>query len=175
MRRIGWAVIGLAGAFGACGGESDNGLGAEAEPYVVAAEAAIARSFPDDGGISDEQVRCLAEHQIGAIGVATLEEQGVTVADIEDEDTSGLEDLDLELTEAQARAASGGIDTCDIDFAQFIADQSGTPDEADCIRDNLDGEALFDAEVQSLLGNDSESADLFDEALAPVLENCDVE
>ena len=144
MQRRLLAVLALAallsGACGDDGGESGSG---DAE-YVEA----LADSMRADEELpfADDDVDCLAEEFLGALGGAErLEEEGITAEDLRGDD--GLDELGLELGEEEADGIAASFGNCDVSLAELVLAEAGEDVPAEvrtCVEENLDEEVLAD-------------------------------
>ena len=155
MRRT-LAVVLLAFAAGACG---DDGGGADPQPYVDA----LVEEFEDsgDGGdaaLSDDEAECAAEQTVEALGADELEDAGIEPEDLADADDPS--DLDMDVSEAQARGAAEAFVECIDSVAELLAGEDAPDEAVDCIDDNFDEDEFVDALTLQYTGeDDGEAAD----------------
>jgi hypothetical protein len=154
-----------AGAAGGCSDDEDGG--GEAQPYV---DALTEQLQSGDDGLEASDAECIAETSVDALGVDFLEENGVTPEDLAAVD--GPEELDIEISEEQARAAAAAFGDCDISFGEAFAGEDGPQEAIDCVDETLDDDALVDAYAAQYLGDQEQADQLFAELLTTVQEEC---
>jgi non-ribosomal peptide synthetase component F len=154
----------LAAAVAAC---SDDGGGADAQAYVDALAAELA---DEESGLDEEAADCVAEASIDAIGADNLEDAGITPEDVAAAD--GPQDLDVDLSEEQARAAARSFIDCDIPFGEAFVGEDGPEEGIACIDENLDEDTVVDAYAAQYLGDQEESDRLFGELFTGLQEEC---
>lgn len=154
----------LAATGAAC---SDDDGGADSQAYV---DALAAELQDEESGLDEEQANCVAEASIDALGADNLEEAGITPEDVADAD--GPQDLDLDVSEEQARGAAQAFVDCDIPFGEAFVGEDGPEEGIACIDDNLDEDTLVDAYASQYLGDQDESDRLFGELFTTLQEEC---
>lgn len=162
-----------------CGGDGGSSKVGDAErPYVDA----VAQSLREDPTmpLDDEQVECLAEQVVSAIGVDSFEESGVTPDDI-----AGGADLSAvgALSDDQANEIIDAFFSGDcFDFVQVLAESFMTEEggglneeQATCVAEKfLENDAFKQAFASSLTGDQDVNPD---EAVGDVFEvfaACDI-
>jgi hypothetical protein len=153
----------LALAFTACG---DDGGGEDAQPYIDALTDDL--QTPEgagDAGLSDDEAECAAEGTVEALGADELAAAGIDPDELAD--ANDPTELDMEISEAQARGTAAARVGCIDSVAEVLAGQ-GAPDEAvECIDENFDEDAFVDALTLEYSGDDD------GEAAAAVFEDLD--
>jgi hypothetical protein len=155
MRRT-LAVLLLTFAAAGCG---DDGGGADAQPYIDALIEEFQSS--DEGGgaaLSDDEAECAAEQTVEAIGADELEDAGIEPDDLADADDPS--DLDMEISEEQARGAAEAFVDCIDSVAELLAGEDAPEEAVDCIDENFDEDEFVDALTLQYSGeDDGEAAD----------------
>lgn len=162
MRRAFIAAVVLVLAAAACG---DDG-GADAQPYIDA----LTEEFqdPEDEGdvpLSEDEAECAAERTVEALGADELEDAGVDPDDLAD--ASNPTDLDMEISEEQARGAAEAVVDCIESIPELLAGEDAQEEALDCIEDNFDEDEFVDALTLEYTGeDDGEAGDAFFEELS---------
>jgi len=147
-------------------GCSDDG-GADAQPYVDA----LVEAFEDDGDFAtDDEAECVAEASVEAIGADFLEDNDISPEDLAESD--GPQDLDIDISEDQARGAASALVDCDISWGALFAGDDASDEAIACIDENLDEDTLVDAGTAEYLGDEDEANALYGEAFAAIEEAC---
>lgn len=144
--------------------------GGDRDAYV---DALVSTFDEDDDEIfTVDQVQCLAERFVDAIGPDAFAEAGVSPADVAADDDV-LDTIGID--EPTAREMVDGFSACDIDLRELFLDQFGgedlTPEQQACLEDTLTDEVIAESFVLDITGDesaddpfDAASACLFDEA-----------
>ncbi len=152
--RIALGLIGVLAlaAVAACGGD-DDGVSADAKPYVDALEKSMKEDDSSGLTLSDTQASCLAPKFINAIGVDTLKAKGITPDDMGSESDTDLTDFGL--SDAQGGQLYDGFKACKVDVRSLFL--SGMTEDSEmsaadkkCLDDNFDDALLKDVVVLSL-------------------------
>jgi hypothetical protein len=163
MRRTSTALVMLAFAFTACG---DDGGGEDAQPYIDAlTDEFQSPEDAGDAGLSDEEAECAAEGTVEALGADELADAGIDPDDLADaEDPT---ELDMEISEEQARGAAEALVGCIESVAELLAGEDAPDEAVACIEENFDEDAFVDALTLEYTGDDD------GEAAAAVFEDLD--
>jgi hypothetical protein len=153
---------------GACGNDDSGNAGSGDDEY----SEAMAASMREDGDLpfADEDIDCLAAEFVDALGGAErLEADGIAPEDLRGDD--GLDDLDLDLGQAEADGIAAAFGACDVSLAELVLAEAGEQVPAEvrqCVEENLDEDVL--AEFFATVLVDDESGDEPpDELLEPLL------
>jgi hypothetical protein len=154
---------------GACGDDSGN-AGSGDDEY----SEAMAASMREDSDLpfADEDVDCLADEFVGALGGAErLEADGITPEELRGEE--GLDGLDLDLGQDEADGIAASFGNCDVSLAELVLAEAGgdvPPEVRQCVEENLDEDVL--AEFFATVLVDEESGDEPPEELLEPLLAC---
>jgi hypothetical protein len=155
----------LGGAAAGCSGDD----GTDAQPYVdaLSEELQSDQDFP----IEEDQADCIAEASIDALGAGFLEDNDISPEDVADVD--GPDELDVELSEDQARGTAAAFVDCDVSFGEAFAGAGASDEAIECVDDNLDDDVLVDAFTAQYLGDEDEANQIFEEMFTTVSEECE--
>ena len=162
-RTLALATLLAVGGVAACG---DDDGGTDAQPYIDA----LAEELEADGEMSAEDAECMAEASIEALGADFLAENDVTPDDVAGSD--GPQDLDVEVSEEQARGAAEAFADCDISIAEGILGPDAPDDAVACIDENFDTDTFVDALTAEYLGDSEESDEIFEGAFGELQAAC---
>jgi hypothetical protein len=171
----------------ACGGDDNEAGSGDSEPGASDARTreyvdAVAAVISEDGTapMEPEMADCMAEAIVEVVGVATLVEAGISAEDFGDADN--LSSLDIDVPDETTERLGGALAECDIADAieEVLVDSFGTsfsgdtdfelsPDEADCLSDNLDDQAVTDAMAGTFVDG---SGDHIEQPLLAALAAC---
>lgn len=139
----------------ACGDDDSDAGSGDAE-YAEALAESMQRD--DDLPFADEDVDCLSEEFVDALGGAErLEADGITPDDLRSE--AGLDELGLELGQEEADGIAASFGNCDVSLAELVLSEAGDdvpPEVRDCVEENLDEDVLADFFATVLVNEDAE-------------------
>lgn len=151
-------------------GESQSPAGQEYVDAMV--EGATADTTVD---FTADEVRCMAESVVDAVGVTALQGAGITPAVVRAEgdiDVSGV------VTQAQAEQMADDVADC-IDFARIVGDEMAgsdvkfTEEQTNCIGDKIGASDLIrEMFVQSFMGSATQASQPAAEALGTEVVGC---
>jgi hypothetical protein len=163
MRRTATALVILAFAVTACG---DDGGGEDAQPYIDALTDEFQNpEDADDAGLSDDEAACAAEGTVEALGADELASAGIDPDELAD--ANDPTELDMELSEEQARGAAEALVGCIDSVAELLAGEEAPDEAVECIEENFDEEGFVDALTLEYTGEDD------GEAAAAIFEDLD--
>jgi hypothetical protein len=143
-RRLLAALAAGALLLSACGDDDAGNAGSGDDEYVEAMAESMQRD--DDLPFADEDIDCLADEFVDALGGAErLEEDGITPEDLRSED--GLDELGLEMGQEEADGIAASFGSCDVSLAELVLSEAGDdvpPEVRDCVEENLDEDVLAD-------------------------------
>ena len=163
-RSLALSILLVAGGVAACG---DDDGGADAQPFIDALSEEL--QADEDAPLTEDEADCVAEGSVEAMGVDFLVENDITPEQLAE--AEGPQDLDVEVSEEQARNTAEALFSCDIDIAASMLPADASDEAVACVEDNLDIDVFVDALTAEYLGNPEESQELF----APVFEALDAE
>jgi hypothetical protein len=170
-KQLSIAVLALALAGAACGGDDDGGGASGPLVDAIAAELLVDNTGAG-GELNEEQANCIASGIVSGIGEEQLAEYGITVDNVNPVDEVGLSEEDA------GAVADTFADCVDIRalFLEGMTADGGMPEEAmDCISDALDDETLRSFLIAGFTGGDPEAALGEDEDLMAALMQCAME
>lgn len=169
-KQLSIAVLALALAGAACGGDDDGGASG---PLVDALAADLLADNTGAGGeLNEEQANCIASGVVSSVGEDKLAEYGITADNVNPVDEVGLSEEDA------GSVADAFADCVDIRalFLESMAGDDGMPQEAmDCVSDAIDDDMLRNFLIAGLTGQDPEAMLGEDADLMTALMECAME
>lgn len=167
MQRRLLAVLAAGALVLASCGDDDDASSDRDDEYAQAMADSMAAD--EDLPFEDRDIDCLSQEFIGAIGGAErLEAEGIEPDDLRGDD--GLDELGLDLGEAEAEGIAAAFGNCDVSLAELVLAEAGdeVPAEVrDCVEENLDEDVLADFFAQVLV-DDSAGDEPPQELLEPL-------
>lgn len=155
--------------------ESDGSgpsVGGDGGPYVEAMKRSMHASNDEDFQMSDDQIDCISPRFIDIIGVDRLEANGVTPADIENDEALDFSELDM--SEKEGNALYDTFGDCDIDLREMMLtsmadDDDMTPEMKTCMEGVFTDDNLRKLLVSTMIDGDDA---LDDDPLMAQLMGC---
>lgn len=142
----------------------DGGSATGSEKDYVDALVSTFDADEQDQVFTTDQVQCLAEKFVSAIGVKRFEDAGLSPADVAADDNV----MDgMKLDEATARKMVKGFSACKINLREMFMEQFSaaglTATQKTCLEGVLTEDAIAESFVQDIVGN-TEAKDPLDDA-----------
>lgn len=167
-KQLSIAVLALALAGAACGGDDDGG-GASG-PLVDALAADLLEGNTGAAGeLSEDDANCIASGVVSEIGEDKLAEYGITADNVSPVDEVGLSEEDAGKV---VDTFMGCVDMRAL-FLEGMSADGGLPEEAmDCVSDAIDDDALRSFFIAGFTGQDPEAMLGEDADLMSALMEC---
>ena len=132
----------------------------EAQPYVDALIESMGDTETGDLEVNEDEARCVAPRWVETVGLARLEESGVTPDDLADGDEDVMSELGL--TEAEVGELFDAMEECGVDvrdllLAEIVADGEMSDENRVCLEEALDDDLLRRIFIIGALSQDEDA------------------